>query len=76
MCLLEWGWSCGLSACVMPQHIFFMQCFEHSDFSYLSAIISSLSDCISVQIIREDVFLFYPISWGYTLSGVHVCVSR
>ena len=49
-----------------------MQCFEHSGLSYMSAFQLSLSDCISVQVIREDELLD-PVSRGYApLGGMYV----
>lgn len=71
MCLLEWGRSFGLTAVWCNSTCSALNTLVSI---FLRALIVSLSDCISVQIIREDVSLLYLVSLGYIpLACVLVC---
>lgn len=74
MCLLEWGRCFGLSAVWCNNTSLLGSALNTLVSVFLRALIVSLPDCISVQIIREDVSLLYLVSLGYIpLACVFVC---
>lgn len=74
MCLLEWGRCFGLSAVWCNNASLLGSTLNTLVSVFLRALIVSLPDCISVQIIREDVSLLYLVSLGYIpLACVFVC---
>lgn len=74
MCLLEWGRSFGLTAVWCNSTSLLGSALNTLVSVFLRALIVSLSDFISVQIIREDVSLLHLVSLGYIpLACVLVC---